>query len=466
MRAVTVFLLLALPTSAQADFLGYAGYGYAHALSQRSYHFDVAGADYLQLRVTIPYYTSVARWSTYNCYHAEIAVTDDWGSPLPESDWSLTLYNEGYENRGGWITVDNTDRSLGRIWINVYVYQEVESSSGVLQTTLPLFTHGVTSYCRPTEDIRSDSPLTAAARSEAINRHYPDHTIQEWGWGQHEAVSLWIAEEFTYTVTGLSRSSDEVLASRYGDCNDLAVIYCALARRSGIPSRPAATVALDYPTGTIYRYPDDGFHMIAQVWDGNTYESACWVDVGSPMFGEKLALISDNWMGTAADPQDGLYAGLVTDGAVHLGNVVSHSLIAPVSTGLYVAETRPAPGPNDLLSVQLAGVYYEPPGAPGSPGSGLAPPRPVTSVQVSTGAPPLAVWPNPFNPEATITFPGTGVLAVFDSSGRFVRAFGRVAGSVVWDGKDARGIEAPSGVYFFRFVSPAGTASFKGVLAR
>ena len=66
--------------------------------------------------------------------------------------------------------------------------------------------------------------------------------------------------------------------------------------------------------------------------------------------------------------------------------------------------------------------------------------------------------PNPFNPRTTIAFdmpePGSVRLRVFDVSGREVAVLvdePRPAGrhSVLWDGRDSRGTDASSGVYFY-----------------
>lgn len=74
--------------------------------------------------------------------------------------------------------------------------------------------------------------------------------------------------------------------------------------------------------------------------------------------------------------------------------------------------------------------------------------------------------PNPFNPSTTIRFslpaPGSVSLEVFDAAGALVRSLAAgiyPAGShaVSWDGRDAAGARAPSGVYFCRL--RAGTAT-------
>lgn len=76
-----------------------------------------------------------------------------------------------------------------------------------------------------------------------------------------------------------------------------------------------------------------------------------------------------------------------------------------------------------------------------------------------------------FTPGANGIKPLDGVLKIYDAAGRLVRGMnielnhtGRT--SVSWDGKDDRGRDAASGVYFLKIVSPAGEASRKILLMR
>ena len=71
-------------------------------------------------------------------------------------------------------------------------------------------------------------------------------------------------------------------------------------------------------------------------------------------------------------------------------------------------------------------------------------------------------YPNPFNPTTTIPFqtgrPARVVIRLYNASGQLVRQlFDGLAGSgrheVVWDGRDAYGQPAPSGVYYIRMES-------------
>jgi hypothetical protein len=88
-------------------------------------------------------------------------------------------------------------------------------------------------------------------------------------------------------------------------------------------------------------------------------------------------------------------------------------------------------------------------------------PGPVAAPLVESVGAPIALYqnhPNPFAPSTTISFvlPGRGPvdLVVYDVRGRLVRRLvhGEIVhglNEVMWDGKDARGRPASSGVYFY-----------------
>jgi hypothetical protein len=84
-------------------------------------------------------------------------------------------------------------------------------------------------------------------------------------------------------------------------------------------------------------------------------------------------------------------------------------------------------------------------------------------------------FPNPFNPATKIAFglavSGRVRLRIYDASGRLVRALvdeTRPAGHYIepWDGRDAHGIAAASGVYFYQLEAGAFTETRKMVLLR
>jgi hypothetical protein len=88
----------------------------------------------------------------------------------------------------------------------------------------------------------------------------------------------------------------------------------------------------------------------------------------------------------------------------------------------------------------------------------------------------LSNRPNPFRSETGIAYhvpaPGAVDLAIYDVTGRLVRTLldGEAvsAGSheIAWDGRDDRGIEAATGIYFARIAAAGGGAAIKVALIR
>lgn len=83
--------------------------------------------------------------------------------------------------------------------------------------------------------------------------------------------------------------------------------------------------------------------------------------------------------------------------------------------------------------------------------------------------------PNPFNPRTTIGFvleeSGNAVLDVYDTTGRRLRGLAsgfHSAGAhqVVWDGRDDRGVEVPSGSYLYRIATDAGAETRRMLLLK
>jgi hypothetical protein len=84
-------------------------------------------------------------------------------------------------------------------------------------------------------------------------------------------------------------------------------------------------------------------------------------------------------------------------------------------------------------------------------------------------------FPNPFNPLTKIAFGlkerGRVSLRIYDTSGRLVRVLAegvRPAGHYIelWDGRDSRGTDAASGLYFYRLTAGSFTETRKMVLLR
>jgi len=84
-------------------------------------------------------------------------------------------------------------------------------------------------------------------------------------------------------------------------------------------------------------------------------------------------------------------------------------------------------------------------------------------------------YPNPFNPQTTITFsldrPQRAKIAVYDLTGKLLgvladRACDAGNHSVVWHGNDAMGRAVPSGTYVIRLETDSAAQSRKVLLLR
>lgn len=102
--------------------------------------------------------------------------------------------------------------------------------------------------------------------------------------------------------------------------------------------------------------------------------------------------------------------------------------------------------------------------------------RPVSDADKEpTVASKIAISPNPFNPKATIAFTlGSAQqvnIAVYDLRGRLLLQLADAAYPVgdhvvAWEGRDAAGMEAPSGAYFFRVGIGEAVETRKAILLR
>jgi hypothetical protein len=84
-------------------------------------------------------------------------------------------------------------------------------------------------------------------------------------------------------------------------------------------------------------------------------------------------------------------------------------------------------------------------------------------------------FPNPFNPSTVITYelskPGSTQIEIYDTAGRVVRAFasqheGAGPHKLTWDGKDNSGLQAASGIYFYRLTMDGRQTSRKMIVLK
>ena len=176
----------------------------------------------------------------------------------------------------------------------------------------------------------------------------------------------------------------------------------------------------------------------------------------------------DGYLTLSADERAGILSGDVlvsgVDGKVVLGEELGQFIVSSRRTdeGLRIvfAGAEAVQGPGELLRIypgvgpdtaSLARAEFN---------DGRIQVLATAPVELGPGAFALHEnWPNPFNPETSIRFElaqGSAVqLAVFDALGQKVRTLvdgARAAGSyqVLWDGRNARGAQVSSGVYFYR----------------
>lgn len=80
--------------------------------------------------------------------------------------------------------------------------------------------------------VQSDHPAIRAASSDIV-------AGLDDPWARARAIADWVFENIEKSPTATVPSALEVLATRAGDCNEHTVLYAALARAAGIPTRVA-----------------------------------------------------------------------------------------------------------------------------------------------------------------------------------------------------------------------------------
>jgi len=145
----------------------------------------------------------------------------------------------------------------------VFIERETPSA---LQAGYRLPTAGadLVPFQQPEPLIQSDDPvLQAQARRIIENTRRPERAAQR--------LTQWVFENLRKEVSVGVPSAVDVYARRAGDCNEHTVLFTALARAVGLPTRTVA--GLVYLDGTFY------YHAWPEVWLGK------WVAV-DPTFGQ------------------------------------------------------------------------------------------------------------------------------------------------------------------------------------
>jgi|SRR5688572_897711 len=96
----------------------------------------------------------------------------------------------------------------------------------------------------------------------------------------------------------------------------------------------------------------------------------------------------------------------------------------------------------------------------------------LTGVDGSPRAVALGVFPNPVRSSARVTAPAYRRLSIHDVQGRLVRTLSHGTSRTmspfdgVWDGRDAKGVAVPSGIYFLRYDDLTGTVTRRFAVVR
>ena len=159
----------------------------------------------------------------------------------------------------------NTDRQkvkwslFGRI-LEVRAIEPERENIGRIPDTL-------LKYLKPTEFVQCDAPEIKQKALEIIKGAKTD-------WEKVKKILHWVDKNVKDVPSVTMPSAIEVLKNLKGDCNEHAVLFCALARAAGVPAEIVVGIV----------YINDGFYYHAwnKVWLGK------WIEV-DPTFGQEIA---------------------------------------------------------------------------------------------------------------------------------------------------------------------------------
>jgi hypothetical protein len=162
----------------------------------------------------------------------------------------LDIESSGFDLEGGRQRLDSLRLSVSR-----------EPPPQASQDALP---DSLKRWLAPTALIQSSDPAIIKL-ADSLCRVVSDH------WAKSAVLSHWVFASLEKRMSVTLPSAVEVLASRRGDCNEHATLFCALARAQGIPTRLCLGVV--YLDGRFY------YHAWNAVWRGG------WIEV-DPTFGQ------------------------------------------------------------------------------------------------------------------------------------------------------------------------------------
>ncbi len=156
--------------------------------------------------------------------------------PVEEGAW------EGFDLEDGW------RQRMEDGWLVI----RTEDVSSLRGYTLPYRGTEVAAYLAPSPAVRSDAPDIVAA-SQAIVGGETNSVVAA------RKLMRWVYKTVEKEPTVSFPNAVDVLKTRRGDCNEHAVLYAALARAAGIPTRIA--MGLVYLGGKFYYHAWDEVYL-------------------------------------------------------------------------------------------------------------------------------------------------------------------------------------------------------------
>ncbi|OIO64337.1 hypothetical protein AUJ68_06250 [Candidatus Woesearchaeota archaeon CG1_02_57_44] len=275
----------------------------------------------------------------------------------PRTDWRQVVQLEGAQQpRDGTINYIYTKPPVRGIPLALHATVDTTGLYPAVRQGVPFparfFPNDVAPLTLPTEGIDSDNPAVAA-----MARRITENATE-----LYEALHLlggWIEDHINYSLDTLTADATQlpswVLEKRYGVCDELTVLFIAMARSLGIPARYVSGVAF-----TNYNDVNDwGMHAWAEVY----YPGAGWIpyDVTYHELGyvdaTHIALrkservnepgVQANWLGYGVD-------GSLLPISVAVKELSSErGSRASIDASLSMLESKVGPGSYNLVQLQL-----------------------------------------------------------------------------------------------------------------
>lgn len=143
------------------------------------------------------------------------------------------------------------------------------SPDSIPSLQIPIQEEEVKRWTEPSSFIQSDHPEIAETAKRIIGD-------TKNAWECAKKICTWVKDNMRTSYSAQLTNALDVLRHREGDCTEHSVLFVALCRAIGIPSREVAgLIYVDYPKPGFY------FHQWAKVWIGK------WIDM-DPTFNQTL----------------------------------------------------------------------------------------------------------------------------------------------------------------------------------